>query len=63
MSRNMGNRVNTDSNTSPDFGWHESPGLPVRSVCLGCGKKKRSGESHPKCSRKLQRMRQQGVIL
>lgn len=63
MSSNMGRRTNTDSNTSADRGWHESGGLPVRTVCLGCGRKKRSGESHPKCSRKLQRLRQQGVIL
>lgn len=54
MSRNMGQRTARDAGHRVDSGLHESPGLPIRSICPACGKRKRSGESHPRCSRILQ---------
>jgi len=38
-----------------------SEGIRLSNVCLYCGKHK-SGKSHPKCSRMLQKMKREGKI-
>lgn len=63
MSRNMGPITNTDSNTKTDRGWHESPGLVVRTICPICQRRKHSSQPHPKCSREMQRLSRLGVVL
>ena len=55
MSANMGKRINADMGLGVDGGFFESPGLPVLRYCPVCGIKKHSGQSHPKCSRIMQR--------
>ena len=62
MSSNMGTRTARDAGHRIDGGWHESPGAVIRTICPICKKKKHSSQPHPKCSRKLQQLRQQGVI-
>lgn len=63
MSRNMGKRTNTDAHNRIGSWFQESPGLVIRTLCPACGKKKRSGESHPRCSRILQRRRRLGEVI
>jgi hypothetical protein len=40
----------------------EAVGFAKRTKCLACGKKKHSSESHPKCSKKLQKMHKRGEL-
>lgn len=62
MSSNMGNRTNSEASMQVRGNFHEAPGLPVLTVCPCCGQKKKPGKSYPQCSRRLQKMRQQGLL-
>lgn len=37
-------------------------GMVTRTRCLACGEPKHTNQSHPKCSRKLQKMYQRGEL-
>lgn len=61
-TRNMGRGTSRFAGSrQADYQFY-SGGMPIRKHCLGCGQPKRSNESHPKCSRKLQKMRERGEL-
>lgn len=54
MSNNMGQRTNTTTSKSAG-GRYESSGSVIAKKCLHCGEDKLSGQSHPKCSKEIQK--------
>jgi len=53
MSKNMGGVTTMDSWFSKAGGYSASSGMMISRICKACGKEKKSGTSHPKCSRIL----------
>lgn len=59
--KNMSNRTSSAAHGHADQRG-ESIGHIIPKTCLACGKRKKAGQSHPKCSRILQGMSQRGEI-